>query len=523
MARIVLIPLLVVFGSAVLLPGCRTAAATQPPASATSAPAATRTPLPPSSTPSPDLEGTAGAAWEATLQAGQTQNAAHLATSRVEQTAAAIARATGLALTPAKTPLPPTPTGTATPSPTPSPEPGSFAVLDPGKITWAETRPIVGNSAGPGDDFRGQQLIFHNSFVYLFGGRDASEPQQPFVRYSEIGPNGELGQWLGTTLLPQKSLDQVVVKVGDYVYLLTGAPGGGEVYYAPFQPDGSIGNWQITAPLPPSREGFAAAGYGNFIYTTGGETDGNVNAVQYTSVRTDGSLDSWGFTTPLPARIRAHTMIAYGGHLYVFGGKNDANQPVNGVYYSAIQPDGALGPWRSTSSMPETVAGFSTFESNGIVYLLGGDLSGSYYARILEDFTLDAWRGASPFPGGKLHAMRTGANNGVAYTVGGYDLVTYKAVVYFGVIGSGIATFTPEPSGPTPTGLPATQTPSGAALVAARCAGHGSLFGVHPSSALVFGQIGRPQRPPVPESGRLALFGSLRPWFGGFFRLHWSR
>jgi hypothetical protein len=51
--RIIVIVVVAVFGSAVLLPGCRSAAAT----------------LLPSATPSPDLEGTADAVWDATLQA----------------------------------------------------------------------------------------------------------------------------------------------------------------------------------------------------------------------------------------------------------------------------------------------------------------------------------------------------------------------------------------------------------------------------------------------------------------------
>lgn len=161
---------------------------------------------------------------------------------------------------------------------TPSPIPLNLSNPTPdptlGMIPWAETNRMPIPSAAPFDSLRGQQLIFHNGYVYLFGGRNASNQRLMNVYFSAIRLDGTLVGWMETTPLPGRYYDHVVVKVGKYVYLLTGAASVDEVYYAPFNSDGSIGAWQKTASLSPSRQTFAAASHGNFIYATGGNSGG---------------------------------------------------------------------------------------------------------------------------------------------------------------------------------------------------------------------------------------------------------
>lgn len=125
---------------------------------------------------------------------------------------------------------------------------------------------------------------------------------------------------------------------------------------------------------------------------------------------------------------------------------------VSTVYYSAIRPNGTLAPWKTTTPMPRPMSGYSTFESNGYVYLTGGSSSSSYYARILEDHTLDVWEEAASFPNKNTHGLRTGAYNGFAYVMGGYKN-SYQSNVYYGFIGS-----IQPPESPTPA--PETETPS---------------------------------------------------------------
>ena len=295
-------------------------------------------------------------------------------------------------------------------------------------IQWEETIPIPNASSAPFNSSRSQQLIFHNERVYLFGGRSASDERLTSVYFSAIQSNGTLAGWQETTPLPGKYYDHVVVKAGNYVYLLTGADGAEDVYYAPFNTDGSIGAWKETAPLSPSRQTFAAASHGNFIYATGGNAGGTKNFVQYTSVNADGSLNPWAQTRSLPLPIQEHTMIAFNGYLYVFGGKNILDDWTNTVYFSAINPDGRLANWETTTPLPRELHGSAAFESDGYVYLIGGN--SSYYSRVLENHSLDEWQRTTSLPDVR-NGLRVGAHNGYFYAVGGYDFAgRHESTVY---------------------------------------------------------------------------------------------
>ena len=320
------------------------------------------------------------------------------------------------------------------PTPSPNPLDAIAPALDPtlGMIQWAETDQLPNPSAAPFDSLRSQQLIFHNGYVYIFGGRNESNERLTNVYFSAIRLDGTLVGWMETTALPGQYYDHVVVKAGNYVYLLTGADGVDDVYYAPFNPDGSIGAWKETTSLSPSRQTFAAVSYGKFIYAAGGNSGGIQNFVQYALVRPDGSLTQWTYTVAPPQARQEHSMIAYDGYLYLIGGKKANDQWVNTVYFSAIQPDGTLAEWDMTTPVPKTRSGFGAFESNGHVYLFGNNVS--YFSRVLEDHSLAAWQAAKPVPAIR-HGLRVGTNNGFAYAIGGYDYTTYQNTAYYGGLG----------------------------------------------------------------------------------------
>jgi len=302
----------------------------------------------------------------------------------------------------------------------------------PRVLLWEESTPIPKPSAAPFDTRRGQELIFHTGRVYVFGGRSAGAGLLTEVYYSAINPDGTLAGWIETTSLPGKYYDHVVVGSGNYVYLLTGAAGSDEVYYAPFNADGSIGLWKSTASLSPSRQTFAAISHGGFIYATGGNSGGVQDFVQYASVNSDGSLTPWEYTTPLPSGIQEHTMAAYDGYLYVLGGRKATGGWLTTVYFSAINPDGTLAGWKTTSSLPLELSGFSAFEANGYIYLLGGP--STYYASILENHALGLWQTSTPLPS-IAHGLRAGAYNGFVYAIGGYYRYEYQNTVYYSWIG----------------------------------------------------------------------------------------
>jgi len=286
---------------------------------------------------------------------------------------------------------------------------------------WSETTPIPIPSSAPFDS-RGQQLIFHNDYMYVFGGWTAEESGLKNVYYAAVNPNGTLAGWVETTSLSGQYDDHVAVKVGNYVYLITGAAGETAVFYAPISPNGSVGAWISTAPLTPSRQNFAATDYGNYLYATGGNSTGTQSFVKYTSANLDGTLNPWADTTPLPEAIEGHTMVAYDGYLYVMA-------PNSHVYYAVLNADGTVGSWNTTTHLPQAMSRYSSFVYNGFVYILGGGYS-SYYTRILENHSLDEWQTTTPLPTLR-YGLRTGANGNYIYAMGGYDSATYQTTVYY--------------------------------------------------------------------------------------------
>ena len=219
----------------------------------------------------------------------------------------------------------------------------------PGIGSWEYTSSLpqpMGTSWGGGE-----QLVIYSDKMYVFGGQNKDDKMLDNVYYSTINEDGSLAPWLETTPLPGKYFDTTVVRVRNYVYLITGASGAVDVFFAPIYvnsliyPHGWIGDWVQTSPLYPSRQDFAAVSHGDYIYVSGGNAGGLRDFVKFTSVNADGSLGTWSDTTPLPEAMQSHSMAAYGGYLYVFA-------PNSAAYYAHFNSDGTVGNWSPATVLP---------------------------------------------------------------------------------------------------------------------------------------------------------------------------
>jgi parallel beta-helix repeat protein len=288
---------------------------------------------------------------------------------------------------------------------------------------WSETTPLPIPSAAPFENQRGGQLVFFDDYVYVFGGRNAGEFRLTEVYYNTVGADGTLGTWTETTSLPGLYYDHVEVRVGGYVYLLTGAAGSTAAWYAALNPDGSLGGWVSTASLSPSRQNFAAAAYGDYVYASGGNSGGTWDAVQYSHVQPDGSLGGWAYSTPLPAPTEGHSMVAYDGTLYVLA-------PDGSTYYAPLLGDASVGDWSPAAPLPAAMISYAAFAYNGYLYLLDGGSPAVYYALVLGDHTLSAWQATAWRPALR-QAARVGGHNCFAYSLGGWDGEAYHDTVYY--------------------------------------------------------------------------------------------
>jgi outer membrane protein assembly factor BamB len=290
----------------------------------------------------------------------------------------------------------------------------------------------------------GKQPITFNGYAYLFGGQTDGNNRLDTVYFSAIQPNGKLSPWAETTPLPGQYFDQAVVRIGKFVYLITGANGAIDVFYAPIQADGEIGAWVSTTPLDPSRQAFAATSYGEYLYVAGGNASGPTNKVWFNAAQPSGALGSWVETTPLPQPTQYHTIAAYDGYLYVL-------MPDQSVYYAPIQPGGNVGSWSATTSLPQPNPSHTTFILGDKIYLLGWNTAEAYEANIQPDGSLGVWQPSTDLPAARSH-LYAGGQGCFAYALGGYDGSQHDATVLASRLAKPpVAAFGAAPlSGPAP-------------------------------------------------------------------------
>jgi hypothetical protein len=100
--------------------------------------------------------------------------------------------------------------------------------------------------------------------------------------------------------------------------------------------------------------------------------------------------------------------------------------------------------------MPEVLSRYNTFEYNGYLYLLGGTSQSVYYTEILPDGSLGQWQTTISLPEERRGA-RAGVYNGFVYVAGGYDGSNYQNTVYYAQIDHIILSFPFEDNGGTTT------------------------------------------------------------------------
>ncbi len=118
----------------------------------------------------------------------------------------------------------------------------------------------------------------------------------------------------------------------------------------------------------------ASAVWNGHLYVAGGNSDcttdynncGFTNRVYYTPLKQDGSIEQFAQTTVLPVYLRGHSLLVYNGYMYVIGGiiqpyftvppypdpETFETKLNDKVYFTRINPDGSLGSWSETVSLP---------------------------------------------------------------------------------------------------------------------------------------------------------------------------
>lgn len=300
-----------------------------------------------------------------------------------------------------------------------------FALGAPAEACGTRLAPWAASAGLPlpaGTHFPGKQAVIFDGHLYAFGERTSGGTIITDTYVSDILPQGSLSPWRATTPLPGEYFDHVTVRIGRFVYLITGADGSLAVFYAPLQPGGGVGSWASTTPLDPSRQDFAAAAYGEYLYVAAGNASAPTNKVWFTSAHPDGSLGNWAETTSLPETAEGHTLAVYRKHLY-------ALLPNQAVYYASIQVDGTLGAWQATTPLPHPTSGHATFILGNKLYLLEANSADAYETVIQADGSLGAWMASPSLPAARSR-LYAGGQGCFAYALGGYDGSQYVTTAF---------------------------------------------------------------------------------------------
>ena len=163
-----------------------------------------------------------------------------------------------------------------------------------------------------------------------------------------------------------------------------------------------VTSWKIEPSFHYPRRAPAAVAYKGFLYIVGG-IDGNnryVHTVEYAAINKDGSLNTWKTTTALKEGRFYNAVIAANGYLYTIGGGSGApgthNYPIASVERAKINTDGSLGKWQIVSQLLTPRRGLKAILYQNTIYAIGGYdgrfLKSTERSTIQSDGSLSPWR-----------------------------------------------------------------------------------------------------------------------------------
>ena len=148
----------------------------------------------------------------------------------------------------------------------------------------------------------------------------------------------------------------------------------------------------------------------------------------------DGTLGAWTTSTSLPSAVAYSQAIVTKNRVYLLGGVNSTYS--SAVYTAPINLDGTLGAWTTSTSLPGTVGYSQAIVTKNRVYLLGGYINGSvssstvYTAPINLDGTLGAWTTSTSSLPGTVDGSQAIVTKNRVYLLGGHTGSAPSSTVY---------------------------------------------------------------------------------------------
>jgi hypothetical protein len=239
----------------------------------------------------------------------------------------------------------------------------------------------------------------YNGYLYALGGYDSSGggvlSDMQFAKINTA--DGSLEQFHISTITINQRWGLNVPVSNSYAYIIGGCTAGNspactartdtvQAFQIYNNDSGAPAEYTSAANLfPIDRFGMSATISNGYIYVAGGcqgDLDCNdaSNTVEYAALNPNGSVGTWSTTTALPGDRVYGQLEQIGGTLYFIGGQDDSKAAQSTIYYTVPASDGSIGSWStasgelgdtaSTAANPRTQFGATVW--NNRIYAIGG-------------------------------------------------------------------------------------------------------------------------------------------------------
>jgi hypothetical protein len=372
--------------------------------------------------------------------------------------------------------------------------------------------------------------------VYIFGGYQNSVASNA-VYSANLNSDGSIGSWIAETSLPVTFILHQVFVTRNVVYMIGGLQSGAHsanIYKATIRSDGSISGWQLqmwtlqataayfnitatkdriyvlggmlasawsgncwmgditggtndyssyysnsvetnymvagsgkpwqqqyqinetqsdditgwvteTSTLPTTLSNSVAIVTKNYAYLIGGMSgagNAQVNTVYVAAINADGTLGTWSTTTNLPVILYLAVGIVVSNRIYIFGGSSNSGSSANSTVYTAIiNSDGTLDSWSTSTALATAVYQSQVILTRNKVYLLGGKTDGSTHTSVIQSANIypnggiGTWSNQGNLPT-TLSASQAVVTKNRVYMLGGNNGGTVVSTVYTAPINS---------------------------------------------------------------------------------------
>ena len=265
--------------------------------------------------------------------------------------------------------------------------------------TWKQPLDSSGNPVEMSTGRERGAAFGYNGYLYALGGYNSSGGGLlSDIQFAKINvSNGSLEQFDISTVTINQRWGLSVPVSNSYAYIIGGCTVGAspsctgrtdtlQTFQIYNNDSGAPANYSSAANLfPTDRFGVSATVNNGYIYLAGGcigdlDCNNAADIVEYATLNPDGTVGAWNTTATLPGDRVYGQLEQAGGTLYYIGGQDDAKTAQSTIFYATPASDGTISSWSTasggigdtSSTSPAIRTQFGATVWNNRIYVLGG-------------------------------------------------------------------------------------------------------------------------------------------------------